>query len=1458
MRLASILKSVGFVIMLGACGDVVPVQPNSQTPAADAAFDALADEAAQNDGATARMAATGEIALSIDAGPLKGTRVVVPAGALPETVKDAALSVTHLAKPNVAASDDEAAGPGAEIVLVVLDGSPTEVELLKPASVTLPHTAADPTVAYVAHYTGGKWQRLEGAKSGTATATGETKTFSPFIVLAPDSASAPEIASLAPDQGRAGDAVVITGVNFGATAGEVHFGAEQAATTAWSDTEISATVPSGLSPGVVSVTVTAGDQTSAAADFTLLAPVVANPPVIASLSPVSGPADTVVTVTGTDFGAMQGASSVRFGGNGVTPTSWSATQLVFAVPLVGEGTYDVEVVVGGVTSNAAAFAVPPAPPLPVVSTVDNSWPEMYGQITVSGANFGAVQGTSKVRVDDVVAGIVSWSDTAITLTVPYFDTGAVRSLTVTVAGQTSNAWTLYLFTVPPTPAITSLAPTSGPVDTLVQISGSDFGASQGTSTLRIGSTLVTPSSWTDTLIQFAVPATFSAGAYGVTVTRGYRTSGAATFTVTPTTPSVALVVPAGGMTGSTVALSGIGFGATQGASTLTIGGQAAAITSWSATRIVATVPAGLSAGAAAVVVTVEGAASNAAAFRVVTTGIAALTPATGKPGDTVTVAGTGFGAAVTDAGVYFGAVSGAVQSWSDTAIVVTVPDTVPGDVAVRVRLGAALTNEKIFALARPWIDDAYPRAVSAGASLSLTGRAFGAAQGTVTVDGAPAAIEGWSDDTVQIEIPAGLSAGLRSVVVTTDDALDSNAFQVHVEGSGAWWTESEPMARADHTAVWTGAEMIVWGGAVKSYGTQLSSGARYNPATDTWVATSLVNAPAPRQFAAAVWTGKEMIVTGGRVLNSTSAAAGRYNPATDTWTLSSTTNAPANADWPTAVWTGKEMIVWGGGPTARKTGARYDPQTDTWTATAVPAWTYFERMNHAAVWTGKEMLVWGGSNGTYTSGLNTGGRYDPVTNAWTLMTTTNAPSGRYEPKAVWTGQEMIVWGGYAGAPQSTGGRYDPTTDTWTSMSATNEPAARSRHAMVWTGSEVLVWGGQGASTTYLGNGKRYQPAGDSWADMSLTNAPAARASLSGVWTGTELLVFGGLIKQSNIATATDTGGRYDPAANVWTPLGRRAAPAQRMGHVMVWTGSEVIVFGGFGIAWTGSPEYTDGARYNPATDTWLPVAANTVYYGNPLNGNGNAAVWTGSRMVVWGWSGGGRYDPATDSWETVNVNDAPMNRQYPSVVWTGTEAIFWGGDNYTTGGRYNPVADSWAAMSTVSAPSSRKDYAVVWTGDEMIIWGGSSLNDGARYAPTSDMWAPVTTAGAPTGRNYASAAWTGSAMLIWGGQNGTNTGGAYYPNDNTWATLPTAGAPTARFQQKSVWTGSELIVWGGSDGTNSLADGASFDFAAQTWTALPIAPAPDIAWDWNSRAPAVWTGDSLAVFTAGVMQMYRR
>jgi N-acetylneuraminic acid mutarotase len=339
-----------------------------------------------------------------------------------------------------------------------------------------------------------------------------------------------------------------------------------------------------------------------------------------------------------------------------------------------------------------------------------------------------------------------------------------------------------------------------------------------------------------------------------------------------------------------------------------------------------------------------------------------------------------------------------------------------------------------------------------------------------------------------------------------------------------------PVPRTEHTAVWTGARMIVWGGETGSGSSLFDSGGIYDPATDTWEPTSLTNAPTPRSRHTAVWTGSRMIVWGGG-WSSRFNSGGIYDPATDTWTATSTTNAPEGRTDHTAVWTGSKMIVWGGigtGGVAVPSGGIYDPATDTWTATSTTN-APTARWSHTAMWTGSKMIVWGGAD-TGLVPFSSGGIYDPATDTWTATSTTNVPTARWGHTAVWTGSRVIVWGGVGaamGVPLPSGGIYDPATDTWTATSTTNAPTARYNHTAVWAGSKMIVWAGFDGSMS-LNSGALYDSSSDVWTATSTTNAPTRRNAHAAVWTGSKMMVWGG----NDGMTPANTGGTYEDVPSV--------------------------------------------------------------------------------------------------------------------------------------------------------------------------------------------------------------------------------------------------------------------------------------------------------------------------------------
>ena len=116
--------------------------------------------------------------------------------------------------------------------------------------------------------------------------------------------------------GPTGTVVTITGTGFGATAtaNAVTFNGVAATVVAATATTLTVAVPAGAATGKIAVTV-AGNTATSAQDFVVAAPGV---PTIGGFTPAAGPAGTAVTVTGTNFNAAPGATTVKLNQNAAT------------------------------------------------------------------------------------------------------------------------------------------------------------------------------------------------------------------------------------------------------------------------------------------------------------------------------------------------------------------------------------------------------------------------------------------------------------------------------------------------------------------------------------------------------------------------------------------------------------------------------------------------------------------------------------------------------------------------------------------------------------------------------------------------------------------------------------------------------------------------------------------------------------------------------------------------------------------------------------------------------------------------------------------------------------------------------------------------------------------------------------------------------------------------------------
>ena len=549
--------------------------------------------------------------------------------------------------------------------------------------------------------------------------------------------------------------------------------------------------------------------------FTVTVP----PPTVTSLAPSSGPVGTAVTITGTNFGASKGTSTVTFNGTAATATSWSATSLVVPVP-AGATTGTVVVTVGGVASNGLAYTV--TVPAPTVTSLAPSSGPVGTAVTITGTNFGASKGTSTVTFNGTAATATSWSATSLVVPVP---AGATTgNVVVTVGGAASNALS---FTVTAAPPITFVqtnyatpqggstvvgvpfagAQTAGNLnvvvvgwDDVVQTVQSVVDGKGNVYTRAVGPTVLAGTA-TQSIYYAPNISGAAAGANTVTVTF----SGAATFPdvriaeyggLSLTTP-VDVAVGASG----TSALGSSGAVTTTNASDLLVGanytlgvtsGPGAGYTARVITNPDADILEDQVVGAVgsysgtAPFTGATGWIMQLVAFRAAGGGIPAptvtsLAPSSGPVGTAVTITGTNFGASKGTSTVTFNGTAATATSWSATSLVVPVPaGATTGNVVVTV--GGVASNGLPYTVTvpAPTVTNLAPSSGPVGTAVTITGTNFGASKGTstVTFNGTAATPTSWSATSI-----AGAGAGGR------DDG--------QCRGHGGWRGEQRDAVHGD-------------------------------------------------------------------------------------------------------------------------------------------------------------------------------------------------------------------------------------------------------------------------------------------------------------------------------------------------------------------------------------------------------------------------------------------------------------------------------------------------------------------------------------------------------------------------------------------------------------------------------------------------------------------------------------
>jgi len=375
------------------------------------------------------------------------------------------------------------------------------------------------------------------------------------------------------------------------------------------------------------------------------------------------------------------------------------------------------------------------------------------------------------------------------------------------------------------------------------------------------------------------------------------------------------------------------------------------------------------------------------------------------------------------------------------------------------------------------------------------------------------------------------------------------------------------------------------------------------------------------------------------------------------------------------------------------------------------------------------ILTWVGLVGCGSKGGGGSGGSSEV-GSWKAISTTGAAKTGAGGTAIWTGSKMITFGGSLNSGNGAGdsyfnevGIYDPNSDSWQKPDTAGIGLTpRAYHVAVWTGSKMILWGGITGARAPVDSGTFYDPSANTASDMSVINAPSGRVGAHGFWTGTKLIIWGGGGAWGGTGELLNTGGIYDAATDSWATMSTTNAPSARTGASVVWTGTDMIVWGGR----TGSESQTalnDGTKYNLATNTWTPISATNAPTGDRF---GHGAVWTGSKMVVIGGDGsecvypalteqaGASYDPTSDSWTAITTSVDCTGKSW-FANWTGSKVIGIKEEAFEGGVTLDPQANSQEiiagfSFSSIGGPSVL-DVKPVWTGTQLIILGRNFLNN---------------------------------------------------------------------------------------------------------------------------------------------------
>ena len=582
--------------------------------------------------------------------------------------------------------------------------------------------------------------------------------------------------------------------------------------------------------------------------------------------------------------------------------------------------------------------------------------------------------------------------------------------------------------------------------------------------------------------------------------------------------------------------------------------------------------------------------------------------------------------------------------------------------------------------------------------------------------------------------------------------------------AGQGWTRiADPPERfAGASWVWAGGHLIEWGGCTgDSACSPTNEGFSYDPGTRSW--TPMPAAPRPEHdpvavaegdhayffgegrigqvFDAtrnawtelpeapidpdmAVWTGNEIVALQGTGSSDRETAAASYDPRSETWR--SLPPPPIAFNVASITWSGEDVVVLSG-----SLDRRNDPASPTVQAMALDPtsgqWRTFSDTDlypgsFASAWVGDRLIAW-----DYVTNWQS---LDPVTGGWSstrklplrfdecyvggATVATTAFAWNCGEAAIFDGQS---WTEVRGGPLEEkvfSQAYERDIKLWrfADLVPTGDVLVLPLTGITLAPSGEACYGCPGSPESVWvyrpptgASASSEAPSGPLWPGIgpgltALPAPPRLLVSAVEVWTDRGLVLWGGNERFGDPPHYNE-GYLFDARSLTWDQI----APSPLTGRSWaagVWTGSEAVVWGGADGHALDDGVLSDGAAYDPITDTWRSIAHAPI--STPILDS----VWTGTEMLVFGQGASAAYDPVTDAWRT--IPDPPVDLSQAHAVWTGRDAVLFGAylsssDNAprtqtAVGAAYDPSSMSWRSL-----PASDLDpqaTTAVWDGAHVV------------------------------------------------------------------------------------------------------------------------------------------------------------